>query len=1107
MLCGIIPFDMQTILAFLDLATAATDHQEVLQLIDGELETCVTNGDLLGAGEWCASKLDYCPKSEADLLIAKTLAMWASPSDLTFSPSGLKDLIANIERFSREDLALALAGLTARHTRAIESNPNLLKDPAFRLSAELEGILGQHRDRPIDICMQAAAHLDAALAQAQDALRGLQESQCISARTAAIELIKKTRQFKALSLRREYPILSRVETLLGGAFREFCQSYERGETQKIVAHVPELRQQAQDEIAAQSKQNSVVWQMLIKPVALHLIRLADEASRTCKLAVTPALKLVTTLFKVDLTHNDSVFRISARLLNEGAGNAERVRLHLSQSPVRLELVSPHDSFNMAGGSERVLQLECGISTSVPNLSIPISWLCKDITGEPHTFRDTLRFEQQRPQPEWGTLLENPPYPVNPIRTRNRLFGREAQLNDLLLQCAAGTSTFVWGQKRVGKTSLLQVVMNELSARDRYAGVFLRMGELAGMHEGQISHVIAERLLSRLPLNSVPLPSEAEFGAGLGRLVPFVEMLTQSFPTWRFVIIIDEFDDLDPSFYTGERGRLFVKALRSLSEIGLTFLFAGSERMNVIYTKHSLELNKWTNMFVDSIGLLQDSRDLITRPVENMLEYEPACVDGVTEYCRRNPFYMHLVCLALFKRCMSDRRTHISEADFRNERDGLKETLGQTNFAHLWEDNPILDKGENGRFSAENCLILCCIASIGGAFNSTDLIWEQQDSLNLTSTERLSAREISMAVDRLRTRRVLSDPQSDGRIRVVPPIFSDWLLQNAELTLLPIWRRFSAEKVSRATSQSVSADVQRVAVFETPFPIAEDVLLPLSQKLIFCGKQKDVAELRSWLRQFDDDNRIEIACVLLTRLVERGYVSDGAREYAISKLIEGANAFRREVGGGKWSVFRGRRDNLCVSYVDSEVKSGASLAREVMKRLGPGKTGDGKEVSAWLKAHLDTDPILMLVDDFSGTGSTIRKGFEKWKADVKDHTVLQAYLNQGRVMLALLYSFSEAVDSLRKVEPRIQCFSANTFGPDVRAFDPDCGIFESAEEIDFAREITLQIGRELTPQAPLGFGDQAALIAFHNTIPNNTLPIFWSNGRVNERSWTPLFSRV
>jgi hypothetical protein len=69
-----------------------------------------------------------------------------------------------------------------------------------------------------------------------------------------------------------------------------------------------------------------------------------------------------------------------------------------------------------------------------------------------------------------------------------------------------------------------------------------------------------------------------------------------------------------------------------------------------------------------------------------------------------------------------------------------------------------------------------------------------------------------------------------------------------------------------------------------------------------------------------------------------------------------------------------------------------------------------------------------------------------------------------------------------------------------------GIFESAADLRFAKDILLQIGRELYPDAPLGFGDLGALVAFHNTVPNNTLPVFWSNSRVGDKQWKPIFPR-
>lgn len=1095
---------MQTLLRILDLARDAASENQILGLIDDEATSCVVNGDLLGAGEWLTSRLNYPKGIDSDLVTAKILALWASPSDLTFSPSGVRDLIENMQVFDRQALCTAVVGLSARRPRLIAANPGLLGDIGFRLGQEIAKTFEISSSRPADLLDHGADRLNRALTRSVEVLRVFQNTKCISARLPAMDLLKQLRQLKPLLLIREHPYLSTAELLLGAGFREFCHSYERSESQKVVIRLPDIRLQAQEALRARTHENAVIWHILVKPIAEQLIVLTDEASRTCRLALTPSLRLATNLFKSDLARDDRMTTIPARIVNEGIGNAIRVRL----DPTLLDatLFSPEAPFDLPAGVDRIIEIQCKHLSGKPSSSIALQWLCNDVSGQRHSFADELRLEQQRTQPDWLSLKDNPPYTVNPIKTRNRLFGRGPQLDKLLLNASGGTSTFIWGQKRVGKTSLLQVLQDELSSKSKFGCILLRMGQLAAMHEGQLAHTIATRLVSLIPSCEINAPPEAEFGAGLGRLIPFIEALTRGHREWRFLVIVDEFDDLDPAFYSGERGRLFVKALRSLSEIGLTFMFAGSERMNVIYARHALELNKWTNMFVDSITALQDCRDLIVKPVQDQLEYEQLAADGIAGYCCGNPFFMHLVCLGLFERCVAERRTYISDADFQRNRQVLINTLGQTNFAHFWEDNPTLDREENRRYAAENCLGLCCIAFLGGSFTTHESVWEQQDSLNLNSSERLSLREMSIVIERLRSRKVLTDRSSEGRITIAVPILADWLSKYSELTLLPVWRRFVIERGSQPQREPASL-TSVSAVLDGAFPIAEDDLLSVSQNLVFCGKQKDVAEIRLWLRQFDDDNRIEIAFALLKRLTEKGYVSDGAREYALSKLVEGISARRQELGSGKWAVVRGRLDNLCFSFVDSELKSGAHLTRDAAKRLSPGKSGEAREISNWVVSHADSDPLIVLLDDFSGTGSTICRGLERWKTEIKDTAALERYFDERRVMLVLLYTFGPAIDAIRHIEPRLQIFPSNVFGPEVKAFDPDAGIFDNLEEIAFAREVMLQIGRELTPQLPLGYGDQGMLVTFHNTVPNNTLPVFWSNGRVNEHSWRPLFSRV
>ena len=131
----------------------------------------------------------------------------------------------------------------------------------------------------------------------------------------------------------------------------------------------------------------------------------------------------------------------------------------------------------------------------------------------------------------------------------------------------------------------------------------------------------------------------------------------------------------------------------------------------------------------------------------------------------------------------------------------------------------------------------------------------------------------------------------------------------------------------------------------------------------------------------------------------------------------------------------------------------------------------------------------------------------WKERCKEPDIFEKLLEERRVAFVLAQTFSEAIDRIKSVEPRISVVAANVFGVEVRAFDPDAGIFETVQEAEFAKEVMLQIGRELTNSMPLGFGDQGALIAFYDTVPNNTLPIFWSNGKVNDKQWKPLFPRA
>ena len=160
----------------------------------------------------------------------------------------------------------------------------------------------------------------------------------------------------------------------------------------------------------------------------------------------------------------------------------------------------------------------------------------------------------------------------------------------------------------------------------------------------------------------------------------------------------------------------------------------------------------------------------------------------------------------------------------------------------------------------------------------------------------------------------------------------------------------------------------------------------------------------------------------------------------------------------------------------------------------------------MRANLEKEGFLAIVDDFAGTGQTLIGGLKKARAKVSPE-IWDHYVVEGRLCLFLMYAFPDAVRAVEDAFPGIPVLVAHYFGDELRACDEESGIFETPAERTFAMDILQQIGRELSPTYPLGHGDMGALVVFYNTTPNNTLPIFWCAGTVQERPWKPLFPRA
>lgn len=67
------------------------------------------------------------------------------------------------------------------------------------------------------------------------------------------------------------------------------------------------------------------------------------------------------------------------------------------------------------------------------------------------------------------------------------------------------------------------------------------------------------------------------------------------------------------------------------------------------------------------------------------------------------------------------------------------------------------------------------------------------------------------------------------------------------------------------------------------------------------------------------------------------------------------------------------------------------------------------------------------------------------------------------------------------------------------------IYKPPFERTFTEKICSAHGAVLCPEDPLGYQDGQLLIGFSHNTPDNTLPIFWSDGETGA-PWIPVFKR-
>ena len=263
---------------------------------------------------------------------------------------------------------------------------------------------------------------------------------------------------------------------------------------------------------------------------------------------------------------------------------------------------------------------------------------------------------------------NPYIAGAPVLDTKMFFGRE-QLIERILQTIHNNSLLLYGERRIGKTSLQHHLRRRLQQLDdpnyEFFPVYV---DLQGTPESQFFATLAEDVFHELEtlLGGMQPGENLDPGVDYGyrELVADLRRVLKALKKGctkqiKLVLLIDEVDELN-AYDPRVNQRLRSLFMKSFAE-NLVAVVSGVE----IRKQWDKEGSPWYNFF-EEIEVTPISREdvveLITRPIGGVFKIDQEVVDRIIEISDRKPYQVQRLCIALVNRMYERGTRQITTAD-------------------------------------------------------------------------------------------------------------------------------------------------------------------------------------------------------------------------------------------------------------------------------------------------------------------------------------------------------------------------------------------------------------------------------------------------------------
>jgi hypothetical protein len=724
-----------------------------------------------------------------------------------------------------------------------------------------------------------------------------------------------------------------------------------------------------------------------------------------------------------------------------------------------------------------------------NIKGYVEWVNFDGKKVKSDFDFTL--EGQNTNVNWSKLEYTEPYDLEAVTSEDEFIGRKKIIDNLKRIGKKVNSSYIFGQRRVGKTSIVKTIQSSIKF-DNTLIIYLEAGDWNNATSPEksmddLGQKICKKIIkSNIKYKELQMPS---FNGSFSSITDFLDEVTEIDPNYQVLIILDEFDRITNSLlYQGEIAQSFVLTIRSISNRAqFGFVLVGGEKLEYILSQWQ-EFNKFKPIRVDYFDKKsewEDFNNLIKRPVQDVLEITDKAVDYIYKQTSGNPYFTKKICIELFLLMVNNRDNHATEEEARSATHIARDSqnIGATDFSHFWKDGIKEKEAKEEEISINRRKVLLAL----GQLIKQDVKTSKQTVLDKSMANGLNTLEAEKTLEEFVQRKIIK--VNAGEYRFVVKFFGDWLVSNG---LNKIITTFNEEQAIILRRQ-----------YENDLKITSQELNKLSQSWSsYKGEKITNENIRTWLEQFADleEQRLMFNIIENVKFYKPLEIRD--------KMEELFGEVRKEIARSNKIVYKSvgkqKRDDILVSYLDKNpVKSGAEYAKIFVETNNIYKDNSTNPDRIESKLNeLKNINALVFIDDFIGSGNSIKENLEPILAGNKEYFLE----NKINIIIGVITGFEAAKNKIHKYAKQtglsVKVILLDPLNKSDKCFDNNSLIFPKHIERQKAESICKKIGATLEKRHPLGFSDCQSRVVFPTTCPNNSLPILWKE----TSTWKPLFKR-